>query len=334
VRGRAGLVVDRALVYATAGVAFVDIDDYAHSLTTGCSTRGCYSVTGVQTGLAAGFGAEYALWGAWSAKGEYLYVTLPTKNTHDLVRTGTFDTYNVKSDAHIVRLGLNYHLNGGLPATSAAFAMASAGPVANWTGFYIGGVAGGALQNTIMDDKDCNLSCSSQNLNGSGFTGGVTGGWNYQFGSGVVGIEGDFNWAHFKGSFTDPQWSNPNGTIHSAEWKSFSTVRGRAGLAVGQTLIYATGGVAFVDIDDFAHSLTTGCSTRGCFSVTGWQTGLAAGAGAEYAFWGPWSAKAEYLYVGLPTKNTHDLVLVPTFNTYNVKSDAHIVRLGLNYHFR
>jgi opacity protein-like surface antigen len=31
----------------------------------------------------------------------------------------------------------------------------------NWTGFYIGANAGGGFQNTTVEDKACNLSCSS-----------------------------------------------------------------------------------------------------------------------------------------------------------------------------
>ena len=327
VRGRAGLVVGNTLIYATGGLAFVDLKASGSNANGACDSNGCFSISGVQTGFAAGFGAEYALGGSWTVKGEYLYIGLPTENAHDLVRTHTYDTYNTKSDAQMVRLGLNYHVNPiGTGSPMPALLLSQ------WSGFYVGAVAGGALQNTVLVDKRCNLSCSSQTMNGSGFTAGGTAGWNHQFGAGVVGVEADFNWANFKDNFTDPNFNSNRGTIHSAEWKWFSTVRGRVGIVVDRTFIYATGGLAFVDVNDFGHSLNNGCDNEGCFSISGVQTGIAAGFGAEYALAGPWSAKAEYLYVGLPNKNTQDLVLASTSNIYSAKSEAHIVRLGVNYH--
>ena len=202
-----------------------------------------------------------------------------------------------------------------------------------WSGFYVGANAGGALQSTVLADKDCNLSCSSQTMNGSGFTAGGTAGWNHQFGTGVVGVEADFNWAGFKDSFSDPDWAGvANGTIHSAEWKWFATVRGRAGVVVDRAFLYGTGGLALVNVNDFGQSLVTGCANRGCYSITGVQAGIAAGFGVEYALAGPWSAKAEYLYIGLPNKNVQDSVRTNPSDIYGAKSDAHIVRLGVNYH--
>jgi len=211
--------------------------------------------------------------------------------------------------------------------------VAAAAPF-NWSGLYIGGVIGGALQTTTIDDKNCNLSCSSQNLNGSGFTGGGVIGWNYQFGAGLVGIEAEFSGANFKADLVDPQWSTPNGTHHHAEWDWFSTVRGRVGLTVDRALIYATGGAAFVDVNVTGRSASDVCASRpGCFGLSGVQTGLAAGFGAEYAFARNWTAKAEYLFIGLPSRNVHDSVRTSTTDQYNISSDAHILRVGVSYLF-
>src|SRR3974390_561469 len=104
-------------------------------------------------------------------------------------------------------------------------------PAYNWTGFYVGGNAGYGLANTTIDDQDCNISCSSQTLSPNGFTLGGTIGYNYQFGSTVAGIEGDWNWINAKKNYAT-NWPS----IHDAEIKSYGTLRARLGLALDKTL--------------------------------------------------------------------------------------------------
>src|SRR5205085_4826040 len=158
---------------------------------------------------------------------------MPSTNIYTLSLHDALPIYNVQSDAHIVRVGLNYK-TGWAPLADAQEkgTRSSVCDTYNWAGLYLGVVGGGALQTTVIDDKNCNLSCSSQHLNGSGGTFGGKIGYNYQFGrSGLIGVEADINWADFKAELRDPQWI-PNGSLHSTKWNSFSTVRGRAGLTV------------------------------------------------------------------------------------------------------
>src|ERR1700742_2902675 len=64
-------------------------------------------------------------------------------------------------------------------------------PVFNWTGFYIGGQIGAA--STSPSFKDYDDWFDNQGLNGDrkvGFTGGVYGGYNWQFRNFLVGVEG------------------------------------------------------------------------------------------------------------------------------------------------
>ena len=94
-------------------------------------------------------------------------------------------------------------------ATKAAPRFAPAPAPYNWTGFYIGANVGYGLGNVVIDDKDCNLSCSSQTLNPNGFTAGGTIGYNWQYGSTVWGIEGDWNWIDAKKTiFIVIQWED------------------------------------------------------------------------------------------------------------------------------
>ncbi len=207
-------------------------------------------------------------------------------------------------------------------------------PAYNWTGFYIGATAGGGLHNTTVDDKDCNLSCSSLAFSRGFATVGGTVGYNYQFGAGVVGIEGDINWSSFKDTLTDPDWNQPNGTAHSTKSDWFSTVRGRFGLAVDRVLIYGTGGVAFVDRNVTGNDIAGTCASD-CFSIKETAVGAVGGVGAEYALSGPWTMKAEYLYIVTPTARAHDLNpnKTATFNQFAATDSLQVVRLGLNYRF-
>jgi len=125
-----------------------------------------------------------------------------------------------------------------------------------------------------------------------------------------------------------------------AKWSWFSTIRARAGIVHDRALFYATGGVAFVDQKaNGDHTGDNSCTIdRGgnCFHVSSTETGLAAGVGAEYAFGGGWTGKLEYLYVGLPRVDAWDEgenASQYDYNRYAVTSDAHIVRVGLNYLF-
>lgn len=81
-------------------------------------------------------------------------------------------------------------------------------------------------------------------MTGTGATFGGAVGYNWQFNrTGVVGIEGDLDWANFREQFIGtPFLSNL-----SNKTDSFDTIRARFGLDVGGTLIYVTGGAAFLD---------------------------------------------------------------------------------------
>jgi outer membrane immunogenic protein len=64
IRGRAGFAVDRALFYATGGVAFATFNDSYAAAGAASSSRVGYTVGG---------GVEYAISGTWSVRGEYRY---------------------------------------------------------------------------------------------------------------------------------------------------------------------------------------------------------------------------------------------------------------------
>ena len=137
--------------------------------------------------------------------------------------------------------------------------------------------------------------------------GGVEAGFNWQHGNFVYGVEGDINLSAAEDTFAPWQFSNP--------W--FGTVRGRAGLALGNVLVYGTAGLAY-------GGLTA--DTSGNLSESHTSFGWTAGVGAEVGFTPHWSAKAEWLYLDFAN---HNFSVTGTDNGLT----ANLLRLGVNYHF-
>jgi outer membrane immunogenic protein len=140
----------------------------------------------------------------------------------------------------------------------------------------------------------------------SGFVGGVQGGYNWQTGPWVFGIEGDLQATGASDTFAPWKFSNP--------W--FGTVRGRAGYALSNILFYGTAGLAFGELKGETFGL----------SETHTNAGWIAGVGAEFGFAPNWSAKLEYLYVDLADSN---FTITGNANGYRFG----LIRAGVNYHF-
>jgi outer membrane immunogenic protein len=193
-----------------------------------------------------------------------------------------------------------------LPSRRAPAPIVAAAPIFTWTGFYVGvnaGVGFNSSDDELVFGDGTVLTGDSDD--DASFIGGGQIGYNYQFGSFVVGVEGDLQWADF-GSTT---YALPGGgtfTVDSDDW--FGTVRARAGVAFDRALIYATGGFVFTD------------------NRNGWTVG----GGLEYAFTNNLSAKIEGLYVNL---EDDDITLPGGVVANTGDTDFGVVRAGLNYRF-
>jgi outer membrane immunogenic protein len=105
-RGKAGLAINRLLIYGTGGVAFGQV-------TTKYSCPTCFrypdaydKTTGVRVGWTAGAGAEFALNPKWSAAVEYRYTDLGTQSFADPSTTAA-DSGN-RFTFNTVTLGVSY----------------------------------------------------------------------------------------------------------------------------------------------------------------------------------------------------------------------------------
>jgi outer membrane immunogenic protein len=112
-RGRVGLTWDRALLYATAGVAFTNVRDAATGGGAAVSART------TRSGWTAGIGMEYLFSPQWSAKVEYLYADFGTLHEpFDVLTGGFFVGVNTHLTENIVRAGVNYHWNWAGPVVA------------------------------------------------------------------------------------------------------------------------------------------------------------------------------------------------------------------------
>ena len=199
----------------------------------------------------------------------------------------------------------------GRPYKAPLFAPAVVAPY-SWSGFYVGGNLGYASATTKWTGGAGDFSVSP-----NGFVGGATIGYNVQTGEFVWGIEGDIDYANLRGSGTSAICATC--TIKDT-W--LGTVRGRLGYAMGNWLPYITAGGAWGNV---YLSAPGGSTTRT-------KGGYAAGAGLEYTWGGPWSAKLEYLYVNLgdATCSASDCLLPANASA---SFTANVIRTGVNYRF-
>ncbi|HZP69563.1 MAG TPA: outer membrane protein [Pseudolabrys sp.] len=191
-----------------------------------------------------------------------------------------------------------------LTAGSAAAADLPRGPapyypppssIYNWTGPYAGlnvGYEWSKVTNTAIEP--------------SGVAGGGQLGYNWQISQFVFGAETDIQASAADDTFAPYKFSNP--------W--FGTLRGRAGFAINNMLLYGTFGLAYGELKGEFFGIDENKT----------HVGWTGGAGLEVGFAPSWSAKVEYLYMDLGNRS---YTITGTDNGLH----ANYLRLGVNYHF-
>lgn len=177
-------------------------------------------------------------------------------------------------------------------------------------------------------------------LDAQGVFGGVQVGYNWQREHVVFGIEADIQDSDINDRVGGFYSNNPAfAGVANADLDWFGTVRGRLGYATGRMLIYATGGLAYGDVDfnSFAVDGATGNSIGIGRDKT--KIGYTVGGGVEYALDPKWSMKLEYQYINLGDETVVGEAVspagAPTGETFKsgYDFDVHTVRAGLNYRF-
>jgi outer membrane immunogenic protein len=325
-RARVGLASGPVLSYVTGGVAYGDVE-------TGLTTpTGGVTTSTTKTGWTWGSGVEAALGGNWTAKAEYLYVDLGSTGA----ASSTAGSLTVKNQEQIFRGGLNYRF--GPPASPASFA-----PAYNWGGVFLGGTVGYGLghnDSTYTEPAppfgmifQPGVTASAFDLSPRGFNGGGILGYNWQFGSWVAGVEGDFQGSMGTGYLT----SLADGTAIDQKLSWFGTARARVGYSVGQALVYGTGGAA---VGEVKESIAQGAASA---SYSHTKSGFAVGGGIEnkldlFGLLGPnWTTRTEYLFVDLGSVTDTFVPAAAAFGapaqTLNSTINEHIWRTVVTYKF-
>ncbi len=193
-------------------------------------------------------------------------------------------------------------------------------PQWNWTGLYAGVYAGVGLHRSHGLDPT-GAAAGEIDYLGTGFTGGGTVGYNWQFDPHwVAGIEGDIGWLGL--SHESVQYNDGFNTNSKTSW--IGTLRGRFGYSTGPTLAYITGGAAWVHFDDQAvnpPNVPESNKTR---------LGFAVGSGIETRLGGNWTFKSESLYVDV---GSGDLLPIGFAGLEVDKHQYLMQRFGVNYLF-
>jgi outer membrane immunogenic protein len=182
-----------------------------------------------------------------------------------------------------------------LPRGPAPYYYPPPASIYNWTGLYAGlniGYEWGKVTDSSVDP--------------SGVAGGGQLGYNWQTGQFVFGAETDIQISAADDTFAPWKFSNP--------W--FGTLRGRAGYAVNNVLLFATAGLAYGNLKAEVGGIDESKT------LVGWTAGL----GMEVGFTPNWSAKVEYLYMDLGSR-------FYTLTGGDNGLQASYLRFGLNYHF-
>jgi outer membrane autotransporter protein len=176
-------------------------------------------------------------------------------------------------------------------------------PLYIWNGFYVGGHFGG-----VSTHEDVTIDgLAAFSTDPSGVFGGVQAGYNYQLAPNwLIGIEGELSWT--SASATNFDFNSRH------NW--YDTFDGRLGYVMGPWLLYAKGGVAWMNAD-YSVPFSSINVTR-----TGWNIG----AGAEFMIAPQWSAKAEYTFLDFGTENFG-------FPNIGVNTQVNEFKVGVNYHW-
>jgi opacity protein-like surface antigen len=169
----------------------------------------------------------------------------------------------------------------------------------SWSGLYAGGTIGGL---TSLDPEF--------DLDAYELTAGAQVGYLQQFGMFVVGAEVQGMWTD------DLQYVLTPGSGLQQDWSI--AAKGRAGVVLGDTLLYGTGGAILSELKP------SGATT----SNTEWYTGGVFGGGVEQKLGDNISVRAEYLQTRFFEVDSAVAGVNRTDDLTN-----HTFNLGLNYRF-
>jgi outer membrane immunogenic protein len=207
----------------------------------------------------------------------------------------------------------------------------------SWSGCYVGGHVGyrwveaEAAFPSVPPDFPPNIA-RALGYDLDSWVGGGQVGCNAQFDRWVIGIEGDFSFGEKSETREFDTVGLDNPITLTSNWNA--SLRGRLGWAWDRTLVYATGGAAWMrlgvqTIDFDAGVFVPEASLSARQTLVGWTVG----AGIEHAFTPNWTARIEYLYADYGRERFFHGITTAEFFPTDVEVHTHTVRVGVNYRF-
>ena len=297
-------------------------------------------------GWLIGYGTEFDLGRNWSAKAEYDYIQFGRQT--QLASDG--DTLlSSHVSVNQVKIGLNYRLNGNDAAVGEApvrmYTKAVKAPLVNsiydWTGFYLGANVGGGLSTKDWEyfDPDGSFTMSGDpgfvgegSHNATGPVAGGQGGYRWQTGRAVFGVEAQGNWANMTGQNESFLGFVGGGDVNNTKINSLGIFTGQVGYTAFDTLLYVKGGAVVVNERYFVTDKQTGI-LEASQNDTRW--GAAVGAGLEYGFTANWTAGIDYIhgFMGTKTLGITDVTDGSVYETERIRQSLDLVTLRMNYKF-
>ena len=202
--------------------------------------------------------------------------------------------------------------------------------VYDWTGFYIGINGGGGSSHKCWDfvDPVTGLRSGEGCHNATGGTVGGQIGYRWGWGGGwVIGVEGQGNWADFRGSNTSLLFA-PD--FNRSRIDAFGLITGQVGYAWNNVLLYVKGGAAVTgDKYEAFDGLTGGLLASA--NETRW--GGTVGAGLEFGFAPNWSVGVEYDHLFMGTRTINLTAGGVFFESERIRQDVDIGLVRVNYRF-
>ena len=238
----------------------------------------------------------------------------------------------------LVALNAGAALAADLPVQAPAY-RAPAVVLFSWTGFYVGGHGGYAWTHKQWHEASDRELVS---YTAEGGIWGVQGGYNWQSGGLVIGVEAQASWSDVRKGAPYLEQDNivgPAGRVTRGRVgttvENIGTVALRLGHAWDRSLFYVKGGAAWAyEVFRAFDAGVPGEPLLASASDTRW--GWMVGIGYEYAFLGNWSAKIEYDFLGFGRQRI-ELVgepgVTPSTRPFDVWQDISLVKVGINYRF-
>ena len=196
----------------------------------------------------------------------------------------------------------------------------------DWSGFYLGINGGWGSSHKCWDSVAPFLIGAEGCHDATGGTIGGQIGYRWQTGTWVFGLEGQGNWADFKGSNASVLFP---GFANETRINAFGLFTGQIGYAANNVLFYVKGGAAVTGDQFRIRNIPTGVLFATANDDTRW--GASVGAGVEFGFAPNWTAGVEYNHLFMQDRTVNFGLVAAALAADRIQQDVDLVTVRVNY---